>query len=165
MGLPRLRQLADPRNDDKNMKTIKLKIVTPERVLLEEEVTQVSVSTAMGQITVLPNHIPLVSQLTAGEIAVKRNGAEEDLMAVSGGLIEVLPDQVVILADTAERAEEIDEARAEEARQRAEEAMKEKVADAEQFAFFTAQMEKELARLRVARRYKKRGVRTGPDNQ
>ncbi|MBU1203413.1 ATP synthase F1 subunit epsilon [Patescibacteria group bacterium] len=152
---------------------MKLKIVTPEKILLEEEVSQVSVSTAMGQITVLPNHLPLVAQLVPGEIVVKRivdseriRGAsqDEDLMAVSGGLIEILPDQVVILADTAERAHEIDEARAEEARERAEKAMKAKISDAESFALFTAQMEKEMARLKVARKYKKRGIRTG-DNQ
>jgi len=148
------------------MKKFSLKIVTPERVLFEDEVFQVSVSTTMGQITVLPNHIPLVAQLSPGEILVRFNGSDESLMVVSGGIVEVLPEQVVILADTAERAEEIDEARAEEARQKAEELLKTKVADAEQFALFTAQMEKELARLRVARKYKKQGVRTGgPSNQ
>lgn len=148
------------------MKKFSLKIVTPERVLFEGEVFQVSVSTTMGQITVLPNHIPLVAQLSPGEILVRFNGSDESLMVVSGGIVEVLPEQVVILADTAERAEEIDEARAEEARQKAEELLKTKVADAEQFALFTAQMEKELARLRVARKYKKQGVRTGgPSNQ
>jgi len=144
------------------MKKLKLKIVTPEKMLLEEEVVQVSVSTALGQITVLPNHLPMVSQLAPGEIVVKRDGHTEDLMAVSGGLLEVLPDQVVILADTAERAQDIDEARAETARQQAEEILKTKVSDAEQFAFFTAKIEKELARLRVARKNKNR--KTGFDN-
>jgi len=143
------------------MKKFSLKIVTPEKILFEGEVLQVSVSTTMGQITVLPNHIPLVSQLAPGEVVVRFNGTDESLMAVSGGIVEVLPEQVVILADTAERAEDIDESRAEEARQKAEDLLKTKVADAEQFAMFTAQMEKELARLRVARKYKKQGVRTG----
>jgi F-type H+-transporting ATPase subunit epsilon len=143
------------------MKDIKLKIVTPEKILFSDRVGQVSISTVMGQVTILPNHIPLVSQLSPGEVVIKNNGKEEGLMAVSGGFVEVLPDQVVILADTAERAEDIDEARAEEARQKAEEILKTKVADAEQFAVFTAQIEKEMARLKVARKYKKRGVRTG----
>ncbi len=148
------------------MKNFKLKIVTPEKVLFEDRVFQASVSTTMGQITILPNHIPLVSQLAPGEVLVRFNGTDESLMAISGGIIEVLPDQVVILADTAERAEDIDEARAEEARQKAEEVLKTKVTDVEQFAMFRAQMEKELARLRVARKYKKRGVRTSrPTNQ
>ncbi|PLX24876.1 ATP synthase F1 subunit epsilon [Candidatus Parcubacteria bacterium] len=148
------------------MKKFSLKIVTPEKVLFEDQVLQVSVSTTMGQITILPNHLPLVSQLSPGEVVVRFNGTDESLMAVSGGIIEVLPDQVVILADTAERAEDIDEARAEEAKQKAEELLKEKVTDAEQFAAFSAMMEKEMARLKVARKYKKRGVRTGgPSNQ
>ena len=151
------------------MKQIKLKIVTPEKILLQDEVAQISVSTALGQITILPNHLPLVAKLVSGEIIVKKiadpehsrgNNHEEDLMAVSGGFIEVLPDQVVILADTAERAEEIDEARAEEAIKKAEELRKEKIVDAEQFALFTAQIEKELARLKVARKYKRQ--RTNP---
>lgn len=146
------------------MKSFKLKIVTPEKILFSGEVNQVSVSTTTGEITILPNHIPLVSQLAPGEIVTSNGKADHQLMAVSGGLIEVLPDQVVILADTAERAEDIDEARAEEARKRAEEIRKTKVTDLEQFAMFTAQMEKELARLRVARKYKKRGVRTGGPN-
>lgn len=146
------------------MKKFSLKIVTPEKVLFEDQVLQVSVSTTMGQITILPHHLPLVSQLAPGEVVVRYNGNDESLMAVSGGIVEVLPDQVVILADTAERAEDIDEARAEEARQKAEELLKEKITDAEQFAAFSAMMEKELARLRVARKYKKRGVRTGQQN-
>lgn len=143
------------------MKDLKLKIVTPEKILFEETVSQVSISTVMGEITILPNHIPLVSKLAPGEIVVKKDKGEEGLMAVSGGFVEVLPDQVIILADTAEYAEDIDEERAEEARKKAEEVLKTKVADAEGFAMFTAKMEKELARLKVARKYKKKGVRTG----
>jgi F-type H+-transporting ATPase subunit epsilon len=146
------------------MKDLKLKIVTPEKILFEEKVSQVSISTVMGEITILPNHIPLVSQLASGEIIVKTDKGEEDLMAISGGFVEILPDQVVILADTAERAEDIDEERAEAARQKAEEILKTKTADVEAFAMFSAQIEKELARLKVARKYKKRGVRTGRNN-
>ncbi len=137
------------------MKPILLKIVTPERILFEDKVNQVSVSTALGQITILPNHIPLVSALKPGEIIVRQEGKDEDLMSVSGGFIEVLADQVVILADTAERAQEIDEQRAEEAIKRAQELMVSRVVDAEQFAYFSAQLEKELARLHVVRKYKK----------
>ncbi len=137
------------------MKPILLKIVTPERILFEDKVSQVSVSTALGQITILPNHIPLVSALKPGEIIVRQEGKDEDLMSVSGGFIEVLADQVVILADTAERAQEIDEQRTEEAIKRAQELMSSKVVDAEQFAYFSAQLEKELARLHVVRKYKK----------
>ena len=128
------------------MAEFKLKIVTPEKTIFTDVVTQVSVSTTTGQITILPNHIPLVSQLSPGEIVINHNGDQEDLMAVSGGFVEVLPDEVIVLADTAERAEDL---------------LKTKVKDAKQFAMFTAMVEKELARLRVARKYKKKGVRTG----
>lgn len=146
------------------MADIKLKIVTPEKVLYQDTVSQVSVSTITGQITILPHHLPLVSKLAPGEIIIKKiadpeqgrmDSHSEDLMAVSGGFIEVLPDQVIILADTAERAEEIDETRAEAARVRAQELLNTKIVDSEQFAFFSASLEKELARIRVARRYKK----------
>ena len=136
------------------MKKFKLKIVTPERVVLSDEVTQVSVETKMGQITILPNHLPLVAELAAGEIIVKQDGEKEDWMAVSGGFVEVLPNQVVILADTAEYAEEIDEQRAEEAKKRAEKLLKEKLADSEDYARVAAMLQKELARLKVVRRRK-----------
>jgi len=156
--------LKQVQNDNKIMKQIKLKIVTPEKILFENTVSQVSISTTMGEITVLPNHIPLVSELSPGEVVIKSSKGEEGLMAISGGFVEVLPDQVVILADTAERAEDIDEARAEQARQQAEEVLKTKVADSEAFAMFTAKIEKEMARLKVARKYKTRGVRIGRNN-
>ncbi|MFA6307791.1 MAG: ATP synthase F1 subunit epsilon [Patescibacteria group bacterium] len=147
------------------MKDLKLKIVTPEKILFEEKVLQVSISTLMGEITILPNHIPLVSQLTAGEIVVKTVKGEEHLMAISGGFVEILPEQIVILADTAERAEDIDEERAEQARKNAEEILKTKIADTEAFAMFSAKIEKELARLKVSRKYKKSGIRTGINNK
>ncbi len=137
------------------MKKIKLKIVTPEKVVLADEVNQVSLNTKMGQITVLPNHIPLVSQLVSGEIIIKKLDGTEDWMAVSGGFVEVLPEQVIILADTAEYAFDIDEARAEEAKQKAEQLLKEKVADSEDYAMVAGKIQKELARLKVARRRKK----------
>ncbi|PWB38484.1 MAG: ATP synthase F1 subunit epsilon [Parcubacteria group bacterium] len=142
------------------MAQFNLKIVTPDKVLFSEPVAQVSVSTALGQITILPNHLPLVSQLKPGEIIIKHEGHQESLMAISGGFIEILPDQVIILADSAERAEEIDERQAAEAHRRAEEMRQTKVKDAREFAFFTAQMEKEMARLRVARKHKLKGVRS-----
>lgn len=140
------------------MNEFQLKIVTPERVVLSKQVSQVSVSTVEGQITILPGHVPLVSRLAPGEVIAKLNSHEENLMAVSSGLVEVLPGQVVILADSAEHVEEIDEQRAEEARQRAQEILEKKVLSKEEFAFFTAQIEKELARLRVVRKHKKHRI-------
>lgn len=140
------------------MDKFKLKIVTPERVVLTDEVSQLSVSTTSGQITILPHHLPLVSQLAPGEIIVKYQDKEASLMAVFGGFIEVLPDEVIILADRAEYAADIDEQRAEEARQRAEDALKEEHIDSEQFAMLSATLEKELNRLRVSRKYKKQNT-------
>jgi len=136
------------------MKKIKLKIVTPEKVMLADEVSQVSLETKMGQITILPNHLPLVAELEAGEVIVKQAGKKENWMAISGGLVEVLPKQVVILADTAEYAEEIDEERAEEAKQRAQKILKEKITDSEDYAMVAARLQKELVRLKVVRRRK-----------
>ncbi|OGG87649.1 ATP synthase F1 subunit epsilon [Candidatus Kuenenbacteria bacterium RIFCSPHIGHO2_02_FULL_39_13] len=137
------------------MKSIKLKIVTPEKVVLSDTVAQVSLDTKMGQITILPNHLPLVAELVPGEIIVKKSAKgreQESWVAVSGGFVEVLPDTVVVLADTAEYAAEIDQARAEEARIKAEELLKEKMVDSEEYAYVAAKLQKELARLRVVRR-------------
>lgn len=137
-------------------KFIKFEIVTPERVVLKEEVTQITVPTRNGEITVLPNHIPLVASLQPGVIEVKTKTGETEIMSVSGGFIEVLKDKVVILADTAERGHEIDEKRAEEAKERAEKLKKEAVhKDDVDFAGMTALIEKEFARTRAAKRWKK----------
>ncbi|KKS66819.1 MAG: ATP synthase epsilon chain [Parcubacteria group bacterium GW2011_GWC2_42_6] len=136
--------------------TIKFEIITPEREVLKDEIDQITVPTKDGEITILPGHIPLVAALKPGEIRAKKNG-EEILMAVSGGFIEVLKNKVVILADTAERAEEIDVLRAEEARKRAAELKDKKVFDRTEFATLQGKMEKELARLKVARRHRHHG--------
>src|SRR3989339_154285 len=134
------------------MEKFKLKIVTPEKVVLTDEVNQLSVSTTSGQITILAHHLPLISQLAPGEIIVKHQNKEESLMAVFGGFIEVLTEEVIILADRAEYAADIDE-------KRAEEALKEQHLDSEQFAMLSATLEKELNRLKVARKYKQTGNR------
>src|SRR3989338_4535813 len=99
------------------MDKIKFKIATVERVVYEAEIDQVTLPTKLGEITILPNHIPLVSSLSAGEILIKKDGVEIPL-ATSGFFVELSDNQIVILADTAERLEEIDQQRAEQARQR-----------------------------------------------
>ena len=135
---------------------IKFEIVTPERVVLREEILQITVPTTSGEITILPDHIPLVSVLKPGVIEVKGLDNQVKVMSVSGGFIEVLHDKIVILADTAERAEEIDEVRVEEARMRAEELKKTaKNADDVEFTNIAAQLEKELARMRAVNRWRK----------
>jgi len=136
------------------MKTFKFTITTPEKTLVSEEVEQVSLPTEMGEITILPHHIPLVSLLKSGEMRIVKSGKEE-LYAVAGGFIEVLGNHVTVLADSAEHADEIDEARAEEARKRAEEVMAKEVESERMFAA-QLKLEKHLARLRVVRKRRKK---------
>jgi len=133
---------------------IHFEIVTPEKVILKQEVLAITVPTKTGEITILPNHIPLISALQSGVIEIKTIDNKIETMAVSGGFIEVLPDKVVILADTAERADSIDEARAEEARKQAIELMEKKE---EQVDFTAVQVKiaKEMARLQAVKRYKR----------
>lgn len=139
-----------------SQKTIKFEIVTPERVVLKQEALQVTVPTTSGEITILPDHIPLVSVLRPGVIEVKRADNIVEIMSVSGGFIEVLKDKIVILADTAERAEELDEKRIEEARTRAEEIKKNaKAADDVDFTAVAAKLEKELARMHAVDRWRR----------
>lgn len=136
-------------------KRIKFEIATPERVVLKEEILQVTVPTQEGEITVLPKHSPLVSILKPGVLELKKLDGEIEIISVSGGFVEVLLNKVIILADTAERAEEIDIERAEEARKRVEESLKDmRSVDASQFAQLAAQIEKELARVRSAKKWR-----------
>jgi F-type H+-transporting ATPase subunit epsilon len=135
------------------MQKIKFKIVTPEKTVYEDEIDQITLPTQEGEITVLPNHIPLISVLTPGELIIKKD-SEEIAMAVSGGIVEVRKNELVILADTAERAEEIDVKRAEEARQRAEKLKTERIqTDEAQYATAAAMLEKNMARIKVARKH------------
>lgn len=139
---------------------IKFKIVTPEKELFSEEVDQATLPVVDGQVTILPNHRSYIAALKAGEIILKKEGKEIE-MATSGGFIEFANNTLVVLADTAERAEEIDMKRAEEARQRAEEVKKQKevMGDLE-YARVAAAVEKELARIRVAKKHHtKRGIK------
>jgi F-type H+-transporting ATPase subunit epsilon len=136
-------------------KIIKFEIATPERVVLKEDILQVSVPTMEGEITVLPQHLPLVSLLKPGVLELKRLNGSIEIISVSGGFIEVLLDKVIILADTAERAEEIDITRAEEARLRAEESLKRlRNVNSVEFANVSAMIEKELARARTAKKWR-----------
>lgn len=133
---------------------ISFEITTPERIVYRDEVDQITLPTTEGEITVLPNHIPLVSLLSAGALTIKKNG-EEVFMATSGGFIEVQPgNKVIVLADTAERSEELDIAAIEAAKERARQVLAEKRnVDDVAFTDAAAGLERELARLRVARKH------------
>ena len=134
---------------------LKFKIVTPEKVIYENEIFQVTIPTMSGEITILPNHIPLVSVLKAGELKIKDKDGEHN-MAVSGGFLEVRGNnEIVILADHAERVADIDIQKAEEAKQRAEEQMKniKNIQDVD-YARLQAAIDRETNKLKVAKKYR-----------
>lgn len=134
---------------------IHFEITTPERTVYADDVDEVTLPTTEGEITVLPNHIPLVTLSRAGVIRLKK-GAREEFLAVSGGYVEVQPgSRLTVLADTAERAEELDIKKIEEAHERARKIMEEKVhTDDVAYASAAAALERELARLKVAHKHR-----------
>jgi F-type H+-transporting ATPase subunit epsilon len=137
------------------MSTLKFKIVTPEKVIYENEINQVTIPTMSGEITILPNHIPLISVLKAGELKIKDKDGEHN-MAVSGGFLEVRGNnEIVILADHAERVSDIDIAKTEEAKKRAEEQMQniKNIQDVD-YARIQAMIDRETNKLRVAKKYR-----------
>lgn len=137
------------------MKNITLKIITPERLLLEQHVDQVTLPITDGEITILPDHESYIGALKSGEI-MARLGKQEFLFATSSGFVEFRDNILSVLSDTAERAEEIDEERAEAARKRAEDLKGQKFEDETEYAKIAALVEKEMARIRVARKHRTR---------
>lgn len=134
---------------------IHFQIITPERIAYDDIIDQATIPTKEGQITVLPNHIPLISILETGELIIKKNSHEMP-MFVSGGFVEVRKgNKIVILADSAEKVEEIDGDRAEKARERAFSLRKEKFSDDVKFSEAAAALERALGRLRLAKKHRK----------
>ena len=132
------------------MSSLKVDIVTAERTVYSGEVEAIIAPGVEGQLGILPHHAPLMTILQAGELVVRKGGRDESL-AISGGFLEVRPDRVIILADSAERAEEIDVARAEAAKKRAEERMVKPTVDMD-FERARVALLKALIRLQVATR-------------
>jgi F-type H+-transporting ATPase subunit epsilon len=130
--------------------TLKLEIVTPDGKAYSEDVEMVTLPGVEGELGVYPLHIPLMTQMVPGEIIV-RKGAGEYFLAVGEGFIEITGDHVTILTDLAVAADQIDEAKVEEARQRAEARLREKLSD-EEVAATNASMARSLAQLHVKRR-------------
>jgi F-type H+-transporting ATPase subunit epsilon len=128
---------------------IHLKIVTAEREVYADDVDMVSAPTRDGRVGILPKHAPLLTVLSIGELSIVKDGQRMPF-AVSGGFMEVLPTQVTILADTVERADEIDETRAQEAVRMAEERRAAAQSDRD-MALAEAKLRKEMTRLQVAR--------------
>jgi len=137
-------------------------IVTAERLVLSEEnVDEVVAPGIEGELTVLPMHAPLLTMIKPGIMRIVKANDETE-MAITGGFLEVRDDRVTILADAAERAEEIDVARAEEARRRAERQLEQRETDVD-LARVAAELQRALLRLKVAERRRRRsGVRPGP---
>ena len=133
---------------------MRLSLVTPERKTFEGDIDQVTIPTSQGDITVLPNHMSLVTSIEPGELMVKQGNKETSI--VSGyGFAQITGKQVSILTDLAEETAEISEKEAEEARKRAEDALKEKERlSSEEYAAVAAALEKSLVRLRVKRRHR-----------
>jgi len=136
------------------MATFRLEIVTAERMVFSEEVSAVVAWGAEGQLGILPHHAPLMTMLQPGDLLIRRDN-EEQYLAISGGFLEVRPDKVIILADTCERVEEIDLARAEAAKHRAEEILKTRPPEVDTAAAEAA-LRRSLARLKVAERRRRR---------
>lgn len=140
------------------MPGIRLDIVTAERMVYSDDVDMVVAPGAEGQLGVLPHHTPLMTTLLPGELRIKK-GAEEVSLAISGGFLEVRPDRVIVLADAAERAEEIDVDRAEEARKRARERLSQQRELGIDGARAEAALRRSLARLKVAETSRRRRTR------
>ncbi|MGA2241306.1 MAG: F0F1 ATP synthase subunit epsilon [Verrucomicrobiota bacterium] len=133
--------------------TLKLEIVTPDAKIFSGDVDMITLTGVEGEMGIYPHHVPLMTQLVAGEI-VARKGADTIFLAVGDGFVQVTGDHVAILTDMAIRAENIDEARAEEARLRAESRLKEKITD-EEAARIQAALVHATIQLRVKRRRRK----------
>jgi len=134
---------------------IQLEIVSPERRAYEDEVDMVVVPGIDGQLGILPHHTRLLSALGTGELRIKKAGTEQ-IMLISGGFVEVRPDRVIVMADLAEHSDEIDEAKAVEARKRAQ-AELEEVRDPVDIARVRAALQTALMRERIATRRRSRG--------
>jgi F-type H+-transporting ATPase subunit epsilon len=132
---------------------MKLEIVTPEGTVYSEQVEMVTLPGVVGQIGVYAHHVPLMTQMAPGEIIVLKDG-HETFLATGEGLIDITGDRVSILTDLAVAADRIDEAKAEEARRRAEARLLEKLSD-EEVASVNASLARSLAQLRVKRRQRK----------
>ncbi len=133
--------------------TLKLEIVTPDGAVYSEDVEMVTLPGVEGQMGIYPHHVPLMTQMVPGEITVRKDGSDY-FLAIGEGLIEITGQHVAILTDMAIAAEHIDEAKAEEARQRAEARLREKLSD-EEVASVNSSLTRSLAQLKVKRRHQR----------
>ena len=137
---------------------IQLEIVTPERLVYEDEVDSVNVPGIEGELGILPHHAPLLSILGFGELRIRKGGAEESF-AIVGGFVQVRPDKVVVMAETADLAAEIDLEKAEEARREAERALETGYSEGADLSAARAALQTAFMRIRVAERRHREGPR------
>ncbi len=137
---------------------IQLEIVTPERLVYEDEVDSVNVPGIEGELGILPHHAPLLSILGFGELRIRKGGAEESF-AIVGGFVQVRPDKVVVMAETADLAAEIDLEKAQEARREAERALETGYSEGADLSAARAALQTALMRIRVAERRHREGPR------
>jgi len=140
---------------------VHLEIVTPERLAYEGDVDSVVCPGIEGELGVLPHHAPLLTTLGVGELRI-RTGGQEEYFAIAGGFLQVRPDKVVVMAETADLASEIDLEAAEKARRDAEKALAEGFNEPADLARARAAMERALLRIRVAERRRREGPRQRP---
>jgi F-type H+-transporting ATPase subunit epsilon len=138
---------------------IQLEIVTPERLAYSDEVDMVLVPGIDGELGILPHHTPLVSLLGVGELKIRKGGNEESF-AIVGGFLQVRPDKVVVMAETADLASEIDLEKALEARREAERALESGYHEGADLAAARASLQQALLRIRVAERRRREGPRS-----
>ena len=137
---------------------IQLEIVTPERLVYDDEVDSVNVPGIEGELGILPHHAPLLSILGFGELRIRKGGAEESF-AIVGGFVQVRPDKVVVMAETADLAAEIDLEKAQEARREAERALETGYSEGADLSAARAALQTALMRIRVAERRHREGPR------
>ncbi|MEO5964782.1 MAG: F0F1 ATP synthase subunit epsilon [Candidatus Limnocylindrales bacterium] len=136
-----------------------LEIVTPERLAYADEVDMVLVPGIDGELGILPHHTPLVSLLGVGELKI-RKGATEESFAIAGGFLQVRPDKVVVMAETADLAADIDLERAQHARAEAEKALSDGYHEGADLSVARAELQRALVRIRVAEHRRREGPRS-----
>ncbi len=131
-----------------------LKVVSPERVLFQDDVQELVIDTKNGQITVLPHHLAMITVLRAGQALIRKDGQETPLV-LSGGLLEVAENKVIVLADTAEHISELDLERAQRAVELAKKLLSEKKYDLSEYETLLANLEKHEARVSAFTKWRK----------
>ena len=138
------------------MATIQVEVVSNEKLLYAGEATLLVVPGISGELGIMPQHAPLLTQIKPGELKIHQTDGSEELLYVSGGILEVQPDKVTVLADTAERSDDLDEERATAARLAAEEKLQSASANSIDYAAAQAELAQAVAQLQILQKLRKR---------